>query len=922
MPLLSRLSSLWRNFFRKARRDQELTEELDAYLEMLVEQKINAGLDPAEARRAALLELGGREQVKEQVWEISMGHQIEILFRDLRYALRMLRRDPGFAAVAVVTLALGIGANTAIFSLLDAVLLKTLPVKEPERLVLFRWLNGPKRMTNMVEGEINDVPGTGMQTAASFSYPVFEQFRARNQTLSHIFAFAPLTQLNVSVNGQAEIASGQLVSGGYYAGLGVRPQIGRPITDSDDQPSAAPVAVISHRYWERRFGTDPGVVGKTVNVNNTTFTVIGVTPPEFHGALQIGDDPDLSIPLVMEPLVRAGGRSYALLDDPLSWWVRIMGRLKPGASAAQAQANLEGVLRQTVSDAWQASASGNEAMDPPSLRATPGDQGLTDLREAYAQPLSILMVVVGLVLLIACANVANLLLARAAARQKEIAVRLAMGASRLRLIRQLLTESVMLSLTGGALGVLFAYWGKDALPVFRPGSGPWRPLELDLSLDLRALGFTLLVSLLTVLIFGLAPAWRATRVDLNQSVKENNRTGGVSNSLLNKSLVVAQVAISLTLLVGAGLFTQTLLNLQTVSAGFNRENLLFFRVDPRLNGYDRARADTLYQQMVERIEAVPGVRSVTHSENSLLGAGGSTTAITVRGRTDLHPAYMLYQRWNFFETMEMSIARGRNLSPQDDANAPKVAVVNETLARQVFPNEDPLGKRFVIGRLEPNASPGPDRLIEIAGIVRDAKYRDLRQETPPAIFLLAVQNTSVRRMTFEVRTAGPPTATISAIRAAVRQLDPNLPLFEFTTQNAQVETTLAQERLFARLTSFFGLLALLLASIGLYGVLAYSVAQRTREIGIRTALGAQARDVLRLIIRQGMSLALLGVSLGLGGALGLTRLMQTLLYGVSPTDPLTFAVIAAALLLVALLACWVPARRAARIDPLVALRCE
>ena len=845
------------------------------------------------------------------------------MFQDLRYGVRMLFKHKSFTLVAVLSLSLGVGANTALFSLIDAVLLKTLPVKEPEQLVLFRWLSGPERMTHLHNGEIKDVPGTGLQSGVSFSYPVFKEFRARNQTLSDVFAFAPLTQLNVSVNGQAGIASGQLVSGGYYAGLGVRPRLGRPITNSDDQPSASPVALISHRYWERRLGADPDVVGKTVNINNTAFTIIGVTPPEFHGTLQVGDDPDLSIPLVMEPLVRAGGRSYALLDDPLSWWVRIMGRLKPGVSLAQVHAGLESVLQQTVSDAWRASASGHEARDLPRLNVTPGGQGLTDLREAYAQPLSILMVVVGLVLLIACANVANLLLARAAARKKEIAVRMAMGASRLRLMRQLLTESVMLSLTGGALGALFAYCGKDALLVFRPGSEPWRPLELDLSLDLRVLGFTLLVSLLTGVLFGLAPAWRATRVELNQSLKETARTGGgVSRSLLSKSLVVAQVAISLFLLVGAGLFVRTLHNLQNVNAGFNRENLLFFRVDPRLNGYDRARTNALYQQMIERIEAIPGVRSATHSENSLLGAGGQTTAITVQGRTDLNRADLLYLRWNFFETMEMPILRGRSLAAQDDANAPRIAVVNETLARRVFSNEDPLGKRFVIGALGPNAAPSPDRLIEIVGIVRDAKYRDLRQETPPAIFLLAIQNSSVRRMTFEVRTAGQPTAIISAIREAVRQLDPNLPLFEFTTQNAQAETTLAQESLFARLTASFGLLALLLASIGLYGVLAYSVAQRTREIGVRMALGASSRDVLKLIVRQGMLLVAIGSVAGLIAAFNLTRFVSSQLFGMNASDPFTFLGVALLLAAVALVACWIPARRAAKTDPMAALRYE
>jgi predicted permease len=846
------------------------------------------------------------------------------MFQDLRYGVRMMFKNRAVTAIAVLSLALGIGANTALFSLVDAVLLKTLPVKEPEQLVLFRWISGPERMSHLVSGEIKDIPGTGLQTGVSFSYQTFEQFRARNQTLSDIFAFAPLTQLNVSVNGQAEIASGQVVSGGYYAGLGVRLQLGRPITDSDDHPSASPVAVISHRYWGRRFGNDPGVIGKTVNVNNTVFTIIGVAPPEFHGALQVGDDPDLSIPLTMEPLVRAGGRNYALRDAPLAWWVQIMGRLKPGVSAAQVDAELEGVMQRTVSDAWQAAAArdgNNEAKDLPSLSVTPGSQGLTDLRQDYAQPLRILMVVVGLVLLIACANVANLLLARAASRQKEIAVRLALGAGRLRLVRQLLTESVLLAVTGGALGVLFAFWGKDALLVLRPDGG--KPLELDLSIDLRVLSFTLLVSLLTGVLFGLAPAWRATRVDLNQSLKESGRTGsGISPSLLSKSLVVAQVAISLVLLVGACLFVLTLRNLQNVNAGFNRENLLFFSVDPRLNGYDGARINALYQQMVERIEAIPGVRSVSHSEHSLLGGGGWATIITVQGRTESNPADGFYLRWNFFKTMEMPILRGRTLTPQDDANAPKVAVVNETLARRIFPNEDALGKRFVIGRLGPDAASSPERLIEIVGIVRDAKYRDLRQETPPAIFLLAIQNSAVRRMTFEVRTTSQPTAMISAIRETVRQLDSNLPLFEFTTQNVQAETTLAQERLFARLTTVFGLLALLLASIGLYGVMAYSVAQRKREIGIRMALGARKHEVLKLIIRQGMGLVVLGAGAGSITAFNLTRLVSSQLFGVKASDPLTFIGVTLLLTGVALVACWIPARRAAKIDPMTVLRHE
>ena len=516
------------------------------------------------------------------------------LVQDLRYAGRMLLKSKTFTAVAVLSLGLGIGANTALFSLVDAVLLKTLPVKNPNELVLFNWLSGPRGLSRGLMGSVQTDPSNGMRTSTSFSYLAFERFRDNNETLADVFAFAPIFQLNANVNGQPEIANGQFVSGGYYDGLGVRRVIGRTITADDDKAGASPVVVITHRYWQRRFAEDPEAVGKTLSINNVPFTIIGITPPEFSGASEIGWSPDLSMPFSAQPQVSPHESD---LDGAWFWWLQIMGRLNPGVTAEQVAASFEPVFQQSAQEGWAAALarfpprtqSQNPApRDVPKLRAASGSQGLTDLRAAYAQPLKILMGIVGLVLLIACANVANLQLARAATRQKEIAVRLAIGASRWRLIRQLLTESLLLAFLGGAVGVLFANWGKDLLLVLRPWGGG--ELALNLKLDLRVLGFTIAVSLLTGLVFGLAPALRATRVDLTPALKDNARNlAGGSRSILTKSLIVVQVAMSLVLLVGAGLFVRTLSNLQNVDAGFNRENLLLFSVDPGLNGYDRPR---------------------------------------------------------------------------------------------------------------------------------------------------------------------------------------------------------------------------------------------------------------------------------------------------------------------------------------------
>ncbi len=846
------------------------------------------------------------------------------LGQDLRYAARMMVKSKAFTAVAVLSLALGIGANTALFSLIDAVLLKTLPVKKPNELVLFNWLGGPRGLSFGIRGSTITDPASGLRTSTSFSYLTFERFRDNNDTLADVFAFVSLSQLNVSVDGQPEIATGQYVSGGYYPGLGVRAAMGRTLTPEDDKAGAPPVAVITNRYWQRRFGQDPEALGKLVNINNVSFTIVGITPSEFIGASQVGFSPDLSIPFSMQPQVSPHESS---LNGPWFWWLQIMGRLNPGVTTEQAAASFENTFQQSAQEGWdaamarfpkQAQALGSAPRDVPRLLAASGAQGMTELRSAYSQPLKILMAIVAFVLLIACANVANLLLARAATRQKEIAVRLALGASRWRLVRQLLTESVLLAILGGAAGVLFAYWGKDMLLTLRPWGGG--DLGVDLKIDLSVLGFTIAVSLATGLLFGLAPALRATKVDLTPALKDNARsvTGG-TRSILTKSLTIVQVSMSLVLLVSAGLFVRTLRNLQNVDIGFNRENLLLFNVEPGLTGYNRAQMAQLYRRMTERLEAIPGVRSASVSLIPLLSGQGQTRGIDVQGYTP-QPGVDDDVKVNtvsehFFETMEIPILLGRALSPRDDESAPKVAVINQMLAHKYFGDEIPLGRRFGFG--------GPETAgqIEIIGVARDAKYTGIRNQTESTVYLPYPQSIP-RWATFIVRSSGNATALIASVRDAVREVDSNLPIFAVKTQSQQADESLVQERLFATLSSFFGVLALLLACIGLYGVMSYGVARRTNEIGIRMALGATAPRVTRMVMRETMLVVGIGVAIGLGAAVATTRFVAAMLFGLAPTDPLTVLLAVVLMITVAALAGYIPARRAARVDPMIALRYE
>ncbi len=833
---------------------------------------------------------------------------MQTLLQDLRYGIRMLLKSKAFALVTIFSLALGIGANTALFSVMDAVLLKSLPVSEPDQLVLLRWTanNMEMAMSGSVWQE------NGKETGNILPWPIYLQFRSDTKTLESICAFAPLHQVNANVNGLAEVVQGQIVTGNYHATLGVKPVLGRLLAESDDQVSAEPAVVISHRYWQRRFAGDPGVLGKQISLNKKSFTVIGVTPPEFYGALNVGYAVDLTVPMTADLIASPMSQD---LKKPDFFWLSVMGRLKPGVTQAQAQDELS-TIGNPLLLATQTKPMADA--DKPRLVLDPGKQGIMEARRDFSTPLRILLYVVIAALFIACLNIANLTLARAATRQKEMAVRLATGATRWRLIRQLLTESVVVSLLGGTLGILFAIWTKDLLLTFS-GSGR-SELAIDVHIDWRVLAFTACVAILTGILFGLVPAWRASRVNLASDLKENSHQATFTNTRITKGFLVAQIALSLTLLIGAGLFLRTLRNLENVNIGFAQENLLLFKVQPELSGYKDDNVSQLYTQISERIESLPGVRAVTHSLMPMIGGGGFFMPLKLAGGDPQarNGSWIHHVRPNFFEALQVSVLAGRSLSAQDTPQSQKVAVLNQAAAKKFFGNENPVGKFIGIGR-KTNGNE-----IEIIGVVSDVKYSDLRKDAPPTTYLSAIQFTehTSQQANYSIRLERGDAGLVAAIRGAVKQVDANLPVTDIATQAEKNARTYTHEKLFAQLTTFFGLLTLGLVSIGLYGMMSYSVAQRQREMGIRLALGAQAGDLLRMVLRQGLIVVILGI---LGGgvlAWASSRLLTSYMFGVSVTNPLVIGFTVVMLLMVALLACLIPARRAAKTDPIVALRCE
>lgn len=840
---------------------------------------------------------------------------LENCLQDLRYGFRMLLKSPGFTAVATLSLALGIGANTAIFTLIDAVLLQQLPVQNPRELVQLQWAS--REWPSVVKSSWGSSwRDAGRHSSTSFSYPVFEQIRTRSQSFASVVAFKDLGRVTVTVAGEARLAEAQLVSGDYFTSLGVRPILGRVFVSSDDHAGAPPAAVVSHTCWQRRFGGDPSAVGKSVLVNGVPFTVAGVTPPEFFG-LSPGSAVEITLPLAFLPQL-APRSDASIFTDRHYWWVLVLGRLKPGLTSAEALREAGAVFRQSV----LAGAANEKSV--PWLELLPGGRGLDSLRRRFSQPLLILMAVVGAVLLIACFNVANLLLARAAARQKEIAVRLSLGTTRFRLIRQLLTESLLLASLGGALGFLLAYWGSHLLVALMSSGRDLIVLELDP--NLTVLGFTALACCLTAVLFGLAPALRATRVDVMPVLREAMGSGASRLRLgLARTLVVAQVALSLVLLVGAGLFVRTLDNLKSLDVGFEREGLLLFGIDATQAGYKGARLADLYDGIHARLRALPGVVSASQSYYLLLSGAAWSSRIKVGSGPQLEgdraSVRVLPISPGFLETMKIPLLLGRDLDERDRENAPLVALVNETMARRFFPGVSPIGARFGFRRSET----GTD--IEVVGVVKDARYDSLRRDLPPTVYLPMRQTIdNLGAMRFQVRSAGDPKSLIPAVRGAVESLDKMLPLYDVRTQLEQIDALLLQERLFARLTGFFSLLALLLVCVGLYGILSYAVARRTGEIGIRMALGAQRGDIATMVLRETLRLVALGIVLGVPASFAVARsassVIAGLLFGLSPTDVATVVGATLVMLAVAGFAGFLPARRASRVDPMVALRYE
>ena len=832
-------------------------------------------------------------------------------------------RAKGWTAVILLLLALGIGANTALFGAMNGLWLRKLPVSDPDTLVRFRSA-GPNHMrTDILVYGATAPDARGRPVEPTFSYPMYQQFVEHNRTMSDIFTCAPLGDVNVIVNGQAEIASAFLASGNFYSVLGVTARVGRTFTPDDDRPTAAPVAVISHKYWRSRFGGSREAIGSIARINNTPVTIIGVLPPEFTGVQRAVDEaPDVAMPIALEPQVTLQRSSLqrSLLGAPNFWWVQVMGRLNPGVTPAQVQGNLAGVFQHSARagfDAFLASRSPQEQFQfspkdrsaIPELLVDSGSRGIYDVDKRQLRTVGVLSAIVALVLLIVCANVANLLLSRATARQSEISVRLALGATRSKLIRQLLTESLLLSSIGGTLGLLMARWGQPLLQSITERVSP---------IDWRVLAFAVAVSTLTGVVFGIAPAFRATQADVNSALKRNSRAAGRPGTRLGKSLVVAQVTISLVLVAGAGLFLRTVHNLRQVDIGFNAGNVLLFRVSPALSGYEPEKRNPLYVDIGDRIRAIGGVRSVAWSNPSLMSARRFSSDMYIQGRVYPQrrgdPISGAVVSPSFFATMEIPLIAGRGFTERDTSDAPKVAVINEAAARLYFPNESPLGRRF--GQTSTDSGG-----IEIVGVLRDAKYNNLREAPPPTMYR-PYQQAYSGTVTFEVRTAGDPLAVIPAVREAVRASDPNVPIINVTTQMREVEQRFQQERLFAQAGTLFGALALLVACIGLFGLMSYNVARRTSEIGIRMALGAARADVLRLVMRESMVLVLGGVLLGLVGAVAASRFVANLLFGLQPVDPMTMTGAVIVMVLLSAVAGYLPARRASQVDPIEALRYE
>jgi predicted permease len=828
-------------------------------------------------------------------------------FQDLRYALRMLRKNPAYTAVAIITLALGIGANTAIFSLENAVMLKMLPVKNPGELV--------------VVGDPTDVHGRhiGDPQVKVFSYPLYRDIRDGSSVFNGMLASGEAHRLRVTGDSIGEISgntTGVLVSGNYFSVLGVNALYGRVITPDDDSGLGAhPVAVVSYAFWKNKLGESPNIVGQKLRINNYPFTVIGVAPPGFYGDT-VGDAQDLWVPVTMQEQL-INGRKW--LEDYNASWLHVIARLKPGVTVEKAAANLNLLLQQLVNGPLKAKLNKDDlnTLKAEKVPVSAGGGGFSDLRGDFQQPLLLLMIIVALVLVIACVNVANLLLARASSRRKEFAVRVAIGAAPGRIVRQLLTESILLAFAGGIVGLLLALWGTDALLKLSGNN------DLEASPDLRVFLFTAAVCLLTGVLFGLIPALRSRSVAVALTLKSGSQNGQSANPGWNwgKLLVTGQVAVSLLVLFVAGLLVHSLQNIRNVDLGYNREHLLVVSTDPLAAGYNLTRTTSFANQLAEQISGLPGVLAVTSSKNGLFSGSESGNSIKVEGYTskndaDLQAAFDEVSP-NYFHGVGIPMLLGRDIGLQDTETSPRVAVINETMAKFYFGKANPIGRKFIVEDME---SKGP---VEIVGVARDARDHKLKGSIDRRFYLPLSQSIGqIPVVNFVVRTVGNPVAVAEAVRKQIKNLDANIPVNNIRSLNELTERAISDQVLIARLSSVFAGLALLLAAIGLYGILSYSVAGRTREIGVRMALGAQRGSVLKMILQEAGILVLVGVVIGIPSAILASRLFSAMLFGLKGTDPVSMLLVIAVLLAITLLASYIPARRATKVDPMIALRYE
>src|SRR5262245_14351362 len=886
--MLSNLMTGLRALLRKSEMERELDEELRYHVEQQTDQNIRLGMSPEEARQSALKSFGGVEQAKERSRDARGVRWIEDLWQDLRYGARMLVKNTGFTLVAALTLALGIGANTAIFSVVNGVLLRPLPYKDPQRLVIVFG-------TRPQNPEFPVMPGD------------FIDLRSQNQSFEHVAAFCPQS-LNLTGGGRPEVISAVNASANLFALLGVEVMHGRAFLPEEEQPGNHRVVILSHRLWQRRFGSDLKIVGRTITLNDEPYAIIGVAPPGFQfprkGDWQAGvwfrPEVDIYTPLALTPAQINNRRGPSLA---------VIARLKPQFSVEQAQAEMTGIaerLRQQFPD-------------------TNRDRGirLVTLHQQIVGrvklALLVLLSAVGFVLMIGCANVANLLLARAAARQKEIAIRTALGAGRWRVIRQLLTERALLGLLSGSVALLMALWGVDLLQKIIPDD---LPCADQIGIDGRVFGFTLLISLVAGALFGLFPALQASRVSLNEALKEGGRgSGGAGHNHFRNLLVVSEVALALTLLVGAGLMLRSFIRLMSVDPGLDARNVLALEIRLPQSRYAPPQQAVFFQRLLERLRALPGVQAASAVYPLPLSRAEDTIGFRIEGRPpsesgEWPPAGPRCVGAEYFKVLNIQLRKGRVFTESDGANAAPVVIVNEELARQYFPNQDPIG-----GRLALNCCDGRLTWREIVGVVGDVRHVGLDRELRPEIYFPFMQ-LPLSSLTVITRTSGDPLGFVAAARDQVQEIDKDQPITNIRTMEEVLARSISQQRFNLSLLAAFAGLALSLAAIGIYGVMSYLVTQRSHEIGVRMALGAQTGDVIRLVIKQGMALTFAGVSIGLIIAFGLTRLLRNLLFDVSVTDPLTYFVIALLLALVALLACYLPARRATKVDPLVALRCD